>query len=401
MISLRKITKCMAGCAAICTMVLLCACGGAADELYEKSVTLYEQGSYEEARNVIMEAIKSNPDKAEYYICYGMTLVSLEDYEGAREQFLSVIRDNNSKIARENNKRAYRGIALTYYESGVYDQAKSYFDLALSTEALDEMDNDLKAYKADCDMYLGNYDNSVKMFTDLIENGKGLSDEELTGYYMSRAGAYMIPGNYMAAIEDYKNAIAKDKYCYPAYIGGYIALVNTHDTNAADEMLDKGLELECRNTEDEYYNAILNFYKGNNSDAMQTLVSCRDEGMKEAGYYIGMINQREGKYEEAIECYESYVADVPSGRSAQYCNQLAGCYMELKDYDTAKTLLDEGAEIAVGNIKQELLKNRIIAYEKLGKYKKAKQYAEEYISLYDDSDMLAEYEYIKTRYRKK
>ena len=397
---LRQLTKCMTICASVCAAVLLAACGGGANELYEKSVSLYEQGSYGEARDVITEAIKSNPDKAEYYICYGMTLIGLADYDGAREQFMSVIRDNGSKITKENNKRAYRGIALTYYESGDYEQAKSYFDLAITTETLKDMDNDLKAYKADCDMYLGNYEEAVKLFTDLIENGKGIGDDEITGYYMSRAGAHMIPGDYMAALEDYKSAIDKNKYCYPAYIGGYLALVNTHDTNAANEMLDKGLALECRNNEDKYYNAVLNFYKGNDSEALQALSACRDEGVKEADYYIGMINQRQGKYEDAIGCYEKYAENVPSGRSAEFCNQLAGCYMELGEFENAKNLPEEGVGIAGGNMKQVLMKNRIAAYEKLGKYKKAKQYAEEYLNMYEDSEMLTEYEFIRTRYRK-
>ena len=54
---------------------------------------------------------------------------------------------------------------------------------------------------------------------------------------------------------------------------------------------------------------------------------------------------------------------------------------------------------AGGSMLKEVLKNRIIIYERLGKYKKAKQFAEEYIETYDDMDMLSEYEYIKTRYR--
>lgn len=387
-------------CASMCAAMLFAACGGAADELYEKSVSLYEQGSYGEARDVITEAIKSNPDKAEYYICYGMTLIGLADYEGAREQFMSVIRDNGSKITKENNKRAYRGIALTYYESGDYEQAKSYFDLALGTESLADIDNDLKAYKADCDMFLGNYEDAVKLFTDLIENGKDMDDDVLVGCYVGRAGAYMIPGNYMAAIADYNSAIAISEYCYPAYVGGYLALINTHDTNSANEMLDKGLALACRNSEDEYYNAVLNFYKGNDSDALKTLSECLDNGVMEADFYIGMINQRQGKYEDAVKCYENYADNVPSGRSAEFCNQLAGCYMELGDYENAKKLFDEGIVIAGGNMKQTLMKNRIALYEKLGKYKKAKKYAEEYLSLYEDSEMHAEYEFIMTRYRK-
>lgn len=394
-----KIGKVICTAAIICFTVSLSACGGGSDKLYKESVKLYEEGSYEEAEKSIIKAIESNSDNPDYYVCYGMILVSLGDYEGAREQFFNVITDKNSKYATENNKKAYRGIALSYYESGVYDQAKAYFELALDTDVLTDMDNDLTSYRADCEMYLGNYDSAVKLFTGLIDNKKGLGKEDIKGIYISRGNAYMILGNYMAASEDYGRAIEIDKYCYTAYIGKYLALTGTHDTDAAVAVLDEAIMLECRDSEDEYYNAILKYYKGDYEEAMDTFVKCNEDGIKEAVYYIGMICQNEGRYSEALENYTAYITEVPSGRNAEFCNQVAGCYVELEDYESAKTWIDEGVNKAGGSMLKELLKNRIVIYERLGKFKKAKQYAEEYIEAYDDMDMLSEYEYIKTRYR--
>lgn len=398
-IKIGKIDKIICTAAIICLTVFLSACGGAGDKLYKESVSLYEEGSYEEAEKTIIKAIKSNGDNSDYYVCYGMILVGLGDYEGAREQFLHVISDKNSTYAKENNKKAYRGIALSYFDSGVYDQAKAYFELALGTDVLSDMDNDLKAYRAECEMYLGNYDNAVKEFTELIENQKGMSKDEVKGIYISRGNAYMILGNYMAASEDYGNVIDMDEYSYTAYIGKYLALTGTHDKDAAVSVLDKAFELECRNSEDEYYNAVLRYYKGDYEKAMEVLEKCKEAGIKEAGLYIGMICQNEGKYSEALEYYSIYINEVPSGKNAELCNQVAGCYEQLEDYSSAKTWIDEAVGKAGGSMLKEVLKNRIIIYERLGKYKKAKQFAEEYIETYDDMDMLSEYEYIKTRYR--
>lgn len=112
----------------ICAMtVVLGGCGGA-EKSYDQGMELFEKGDYTKACDAFSEAITKNPDMADYYIGYGMSLLGLGEYDKAREQFLFVVRDTDNKIVRENNKKAYRGIALTYYKSGVYDQAQTLME---------------------------------------------------------------------------------------------------------------------------------------------------------------------------------------------------------------------------------------------------------------------------------
>lgn len=366
------------------------------DEDYEDAVKLFKTEQYDEACARVQLAIKKNGEKADYYILYGMSLIGCADYENARKQFLHVVQNKDNKLSREINKQAYRGIALTYYESGVYDQAKAYFQLSLDTDAFDEMDSDLKAYVAECEMYLGEYGEAVKSFSNLIDNKDG-DKEAIISYYMGRANAYMITGEYLKAADDYEQALDRNKECYPAYVGKYLALYNTHDENAANEFLKNSIEMLQKKEKDYYYLAILEYYNNNYNTALDIFVDEKDNGNKEADYYIGLIKQSQGFYEKALSHYEEYIAAVPSGKTAEFCNQVGGCYMALEDYEQAAEYFETGALLSGGNLKQEVLRNRIIAYEKLGEYNKAAEYAEEYIEQYDDPEMITEYKFIQTR----
>ena len=384
----------------ILAIFVLTGCGSEAGKIYDRAVEYFEAGQYDEANIEFMRAIELDPEEEEYHIGYGMSLICVADYEKAREEFLGVIKDSDKKAAKKINKQAYRGIALSYYESGAYDQAKAYFNLALNTDVLSELDNDLIAYQANCEMFLNNYDGAAKEYTKLLDNTKGMSKEEIASYYLGRANAYALLEKYDEAIEDYKEVIDKDKKCYSAYLGEYFALLNTGNTEAAGQVLDEALEIKVKSTEDKYYNAVFLFYKGEYDTASKLLDECVDEGYTKARFYIGRIYQEKGDYQAAIDMYQAYIGEYPTERNADFCNQLAGCYMAIDEYDKAIELLEEGCVSAGGTMKKQIMFNRVIAYEKTGKYKKAKTLAEEYLETYDDSEMIKEYEFIKTRYRK-
>lgn len=116
-----------------------------------------------------------------------LQLINMGEYDSAREQFLSVIRDTDNKIVRENNKKAYRGIALSYYAEGTYDQAKAYLELALKNKELSSLNRDLNAYLAECEMYLGDYEKSLKTWNALIDDLGGKKKKSYGAYYLGRA----------------------------------------------------------------------------------------------------------------------------------------------------------------------------------------------------------------------
>ena len=73
--------------------------------------------------------------------------------------------------------------------------------------------------------------------------------------------------------------------------------------------------------------------------------------------------------------------------------------MAQEDYETAAVWLDDGIKVSGGSMKENLMYNRIIVYERLGDYKSAKELADQYLENYKNADITREYEFIKTRYR--
>lgn len=377
--------------------VVVCTTGcstNKADKLYKNGLESYDSGKYEESITYFDGAIAANPDKAEYYIAYGKSLAALGRYEEARDRFIEVIRDTDNKIVRENNKKAYMGIAVSYYSEGIYDQSKAYFELALKNKELSYLNEDINAYIAGCDTYLADYDSALKKWNEIIGE-----KTDNAGYYLGRAKVNTALGYSDDAKKDYRSAISADKYCYQAYIGLYLLLTQEGDTDGASEIFNNAIKLLEKDENSIYYSSVLYYYSGDADKALEGLNKALEAGENEAYYYIGRINQDKNNYEEAASDYEKYNETCPAGISADYCNQYAGCLMELERYDEAKQWISKGVLMAAGDVRRQLMFNEVIIYEKLGDYATAEQKAREYLEAYKDEDMTQEYEYIKTRYK--
>ena len=114
----------------VCIMagaLLLTGCGGAGNA-YKNGIKAYENGAYEEALEQFETALSLNPNKAEYYIEKGMTLIQLERFGEARSTLEWMLLDNSMELVRMNNKRANYGIGITYFHEGEYALAKEYFE---------------------------------------------------------------------------------------------------------------------------------------------------------------------------------------------------------------------------------------------------------------------------------
>lgn len=372
-------------------------CGGKADKLYEEGLEQYNDEAYDDAISSFTSAIELNPDKAEYYIGYGMALVGNGEYEEARNKFQEIIRDTDNRIVRENNKRAYRGIAISYYNEGNYEQAKGYLELAMKTDGLEELDNDLMAYMANCELLLNNYDKSLDYWNKLIEAGEKSSI--MSVYYTGRAKSQNVMGNNSGAIADYQSAIKEDDSNYEAYLGLYLTLLETMDENGAGEVLAEALDKIGDDEEDIIYSAIFHYYQGEYDTAETELDNAYELGHNQAVYYKGRIYQDKQDYEKAIECFNEYLTLNPGGKNAEFCNQLGGCLIEQERYEEAIEIINQGVAMAAGGVRQRLLYNQVITYEHLGDYETAGSIATEYIKEYSDDLMQKEYEYIKTRNR--
>lgn len=380
--------------AGLCVFTLL-GCGSGAGKNYDTGMEHFEAGEYEEACISFTDAIAINPDKAEYYIAYGMALIGMAQYEEARTQFQFVIRDTDNKIVRENNKRAYRGIALTYYNEGNYEQAKGYLELALKTEEIEELNRDLMAYMANCELLLNNYDRAMSYWNKLIE--LDADKKEMSEYYLGRAKTQNASDNYSGAIQDYQSAIKNNPDNYQAYLGLYLTLTSTLDEAGAAEVLDEAKKKAEDDSDNVIYAAIFDYYAGDYDNAAAYIETAKEQGNPDAVYYEGRISQDKGEFENAIKLYDSYLETKPNGINAEVCNQYAGCLIEMDKYEEALEWLNKGVAMAAGGVRQQLMFNQVVAYEHIGDFSTAKDIATEYLKMYSDEEMQKEFTFIKTR----
>ena len=81
--------------ALLCGAVLLTSSCGKADSAYKSAVKSMDEGKYEESIESFKSAIKENPEKAEYYIGYGMVLNYEGKYEEAIKEFEKAVQDES------------------------------------------------------------------------------------------------------------------------------------------------------------------------------------------------------------------------------------------------------------------------------------------------------------------
>ena len=159
-------------------------CGNPGSKEYKQAVSYMEEGSYNEAAELMKQAVSLDQGNKKYAVGYGNALTMMADYDNAREVFLGAVKNSRGKESKKVNKQAYRGIAMTYYESGIYDQAKAYFKLALDANVLSDMDNDLSAYYANCELMMNDYEGAAKSFSKLIDKNDKTKATVKAKYYI-------------------------------------------------------------------------------------------------------------------------------------------------------------------------------------------------------------------------
>lgn len=365
-----------------------------AKDYYKEGITYIESEEYEKAGQSLKKAIELKSDKAEYYIAYGMSLVKLEEYKKAKTQFQKAILKKDNQIVRENNKTAYRGLGICYFEQGKYSAAIKQFNKALEIEEIEEMNFDLLSYKATAEKLSGKTEEAIKTCTQAIKKEK--SNAYLYGL---RAELYQQLEKYKEALTDYDKAISLEKDNISYYFGKYDIYKLQEDTESANKVLEEAAAIKTDSKEAAFYTARIHFLQEDYNLAATEFENTASSGYIESYYYLGQIELLKGNYEAAIAQFKDYL-NQDGEESAVVYNQLAVCYLKMKEYEDAFSAIQKGLKLNNSTISKELLYNKVIALEHLGRFEKAKETAEQFLVLYPESqEMLKEYSFIKTRIR--
>ncbi len=379
--------------AVLCLSLVVSGCGlSKANRSYSKALSYYEAGEYEKAEDSFIDAIKANPDKAEYYLDYGFTLIKLGRYEDAIKEFQRILMEKEIAIVKQNNKKAYRGIGIANLYAQSYEEAIKNFDLALGITEMKELDTDILYYKGNALERSGNLEEASKIYTKILETQK-----DDAAIYNARANINRILGNYEESIKDYDKAIELSKGDFDLYFGKYAALKELSRTAEAEEVLKIAAELPVHSEKDSYELAKVYFYQKNYDHAMIQLEQSLKNGYIEANYFLGEISIAKGDYKQAIEYFETF--EESNGTvSAMFYNQLLTCYLNEEEYEKAKTCLKKAKKYTDVSIEQQLLRNEIILLEKTGDFNEAYEKMKKYLKRYpDDVEAQKDATFLKTR----
>lgn len=140
------------------------------------------------------------------------------------------------------------------------------------------------------------------------------------------------------------------------------------------------------------------YYKGDYTAASSNLDKSLDKGCKDALYYLGMVLMAENDYTSAAGKFQEYIDSGSKSNVTQAYNQAAGCYIELEDFASAESYIDKGLASGTSGVYRILGKNQVVLYERMKKYKKARNAAEEYLQRFpEDKEMQKELLFINTR----
>lgn len=379
--------------AGICIPALFGGCGKAGT-YYKNGQASFAAGDYETALLYFSQALEKNPDKAEYYIEQGLTYAALGQYEEARTALEHAVVEHDLELTRKNNKRAWRGIGITYYEEGDYAKAKEYFEKALEETLLPELNADIRMYLADALECEGNYAVAVGVYDTLLEE----QPDYAAGY---RARAYMnyILGAYEKSLLDYNKAITLEPANFDLYFGKYNVLGKLGKQQEQKELLTIITGIENPTAEDSYFIAKAHFFNGDYDIALEELSAAAENGYDDAHYYIGEIYRERSNYGEAVYHYTTYISGGGAKDAAAY-NQMAICLIRQNKLEDALETVLAGQKLSDALHGKQLYFNEVVILEKMGNYNTAYERAAAYVRQYpDDAAIQAELDFLSTRVR--
>lgn len=306
---------------------------------------------------------------------------------------------NNFKMALENNQdaiMAYRGLGICHMFFGEYAEAVDAFKMALhsSDSSPDDVDFDINYYLGVCYSKLGDHESAKERYDAILD----LRPREVDAY-MQRGAEYLYLRDSDRACADFEKAFSLRKKDYSLYIDAYNLLSESGFESIGIEYLNEVLEKEDRNLS-EYDKGYIYYCLGNYSTAKNYLEQARsDSSNKKKGSETLLLLGR--CYEElndtafAVNLYQTYLTNNPD---AKVYNQLCVALVKEGKYEEALDAVINGIELDSNDCRQQLLFNRIVVYEYLGDFDKARDLAVQYlVDFPSDETMAREYNFLKTR----
>ena len=308
----------------------------------------------------------------------GMSAIENGDYETAETSLLNALRQE------ENLKAVYRGLGMAKLAQGNVSEAIGYFEDALSQSngIIEDMDIDISYYLAVAQYRQGNTEDAIATYNAIID----IRPNEDNAYYM-RGKAYLLTGHRDQAISDYEKAVELAPGDYDHYLRICEDLREAGYQEDGDSYIRRAME--SGNKLSDYQLGVFNYYLGNYTDARGYLENAKN-GKKVPEnliVYLGRTYEALGDVAYAISMYEEYI--TAGGENAAAYVYLGLAKMGQNDYSGAIEVFDAGIATGDSGYMQSMMYNRIVSYEYLKNWNKAKELMAEYVKKYPDDEKAA------------
>ena len=189
------------------------------DDLHDKIV----------AKRLIEKQIQNNPEDKSLFVKRGELRLLMDDYEGAKQDGLDVIKANT------NNYSGYDLITATYQKMGQWNKTLPYF------KKMSELQPDNTQVTCNIALSYQNimqFEQALKLLDEIIDRYPNTAD-----YYITRASLFISKGDNLAAKADYDKAISVDPNNYKAYQERGLFLKNTASPDRGKSDFDKAILL--------------------------------------------------------------------------------------------------------------------------------------------------------------
>ena len=283
----------------------------------------------------------------------GMSSLEAGSYESAITYFQEAI-ENDGK-----NAEAYRGIGICRLKQGQYDQALVYFNEAIEAVTYpaenDEFLTDVKRYQADAYLGSGQTDNALTVYTSLLESDRA----DIA--YLQRGKIYASQDKFGQAAQDFSKALDRNQ-SYGMYLQIYevYALRNLQADGAA--YLAQALEHSPVTADDYFQVGRINYELKDYPAAREALTKAMNSKVSGSVAILGKVYILSDDITGARAVYRKAI-ETDFDAAAGY-NGLAICDMMEGDLESALKNIHSGLSISESAMREALLFNEIVIYEK-------------------------------------
>ncbi len=212
----------------------------------------------------------------------------------------------------------------------------------------------------------GDYDKSIEWFKSALAQEQWMSEDIDLDIRYYLAEAYIHTGEYDKALKQYNILIKAN-------------------SNYEDTLFYQEITL-----------ALENYQKGNYDEAIVSIENAISRGYDELYVFEGSCYGMKGDYEQMFASFETYLESYEE--STYVYSQYASAYINLAQFDNAKTYIDKGLALEEDTYRQNLLFDEIAYYEYMQDYDTAFAKAKEFVELYPDNEEgKEEYDFLYTR----